>query len=230
VANRGRILAQTPQLTCGFPSILPVRNPRDVQPSEGSLDLTRKRTEVQLLPRPPIYWDSKGGKPALLSSIENGKGQIYVDDEIRLTVTSGGTIHEKTWDLSNDCNGKGNILPPPIDIRPYLRSGKKNVIKIELVDLCESSNENRATIWWGDLQGWLANHRDGGLGRTLLLLRSQMLGEAKPTKCGATLGLAMHPLAFTPTSGLAPHSAWCLGYRLVRANVLRIGHSLSISR
>jgi hypothetical protein len=91
-----------------------------------------------------IFWDSKDGKPVWLSSTESGKGELYVDDAIHLTVTSGGRIREKTWDTSNHCSAKGNALPPPIDIRPYLESGKKNVIEIELIDLCEPIYESRA--------------------------------------------------------------------------------------
>src|SRR5512132_2561460 len=52
VADRRRALTVTPALARGVPMILPGLYPSDVQPGSGSLDLTRKRTEVQLLPRP----------------------------------------------------------------------------------------------------------------------------------------------------------------------------------
>ena len=53
VADRRRARTVTPALACGFPMILPGLSPSDVQGGSGSWDLTRKRTEVQLLPRPP---------------------------------------------------------------------------------------------------------------------------------------------------------------------------------
>src|SRR5512132_2348904 len=52
VADRRMARAVIPALACSFPMILPGLIPSDVQAGGGSWDLTRKRTEVQLLPRP----------------------------------------------------------------------------------------------------------------------------------------------------------------------------------
>jgi hypothetical protein len=53
VADRRMARALIPSFTCRFLTILPGLYPFDVQAGRGSLDLTRKGPEVQLLPRPP---------------------------------------------------------------------------------------------------------------------------------------------------------------------------------
>jgi hypothetical protein len=53
ISEIGQARAVIPALACGFLMILPGLYPFGVQAGRGSLDLTRKRTEVQLLPRPP---------------------------------------------------------------------------------------------------------------------------------------------------------------------------------
>jgi hypothetical protein len=47
--------ALTPAPTCSFAIILPDLSPSDLQPGGRSLDLTRKRSQVQTLSRPP-HW------------------------------------------------------------------------------------------------------------------------------------------------------------------------------
>jgi hypothetical protein len=53
VTDRRIARALTPSFACGFVMILAGLYPSDVQARRGSLDLTRKGTEVQLLPRLP---------------------------------------------------------------------------------------------------------------------------------------------------------------------------------
>jgi len=53
VTDRRRARTVIPALACGFPMILPDLYPSDVQAGGGSLDLTRKRSQVQTLSRPP---------------------------------------------------------------------------------------------------------------------------------------------------------------------------------
>jgi hypothetical protein len=55
VADRRKARALTPSFACRFPMILPDLYRFDVQPGRGSWDLTRKRSQVQTLSRPPYY-------------------------------------------------------------------------------------------------------------------------------------------------------------------------------
>jgi hypothetical protein len=69
--------ALTPSFTCRFPTILPDLLPFDVQAGGGALDLTRKRSQVQTLSRPPHNTPAQsvvGASSAALLSFPDAPG------------------------------------------------------------------------------------------------------------------------------------------------------------
>lgn len=78
-----------------------------------------------------INW--RGGS-VVLSGTSDGRGRIYVDDGIRLTVRSGNAEISDIIDLSDNCRNFDN-RSPPIDISKYLKPGK-NVLEIALISRC----------------------------------------------------------------------------------------------
>jgi hypothetical protein len=87
-----------------------------------------------------IAW--RGGS-VVLSGSDSGKGTIYVDDAISLTVRSATTraVHSHIYDLSGKNCTYSREISKPIDITPYLRPGD-NRIDIKLVNKCAPVEES----------------------------------------------------------------------------------------
>ncbi|MDX2248006.1 MAG: TcdA/TcdB pore-forming domain-containing protein [Bacteroidia bacterium] len=84
-----------------------------------------------------VSFNYRGGK-VMLSSTLDGKGQIYVDDMISLTITRpDGSRVSYSFDYSHgNC---GRIIPePPVDISTKFQVGI-NTVKIQLIDLYYNS-------------------------------------------------------------------------------------------
>lgn len=83
--------------------------------------------------RKTLSIDWRGGSVSL-SRTSDGRGRLYVDDGIRISVSSGDTQNNDVIDLSDNCKKKHNYSQP-IDISRYLKEGR-NVLEIELISKC----------------------------------------------------------------------------------------------